>query len=182
MMHTEMCNVTLKQRLPHAQMGCNERSQKFQMHSAKIRPKSGRDCGPPTAARTRTGRGGCTRRTQRRPNYTAGKVHRLCERTWHHAHESRSADFLKLCAVCMRVVYLVSLSWRPSACSGSPYTWLNPWKQTSEPMLLGPADKQQVIPYALMICVRVMMRRTEQPLKKQTICFDIHKLPESLFP
>lgn len=36
---------------------------------------------------------------------------------------------------------LVSLSRRSSACSGTPYTWLKPWKQTSAPTLPGPAGK-----------------------------------------
>lgn len=73
--------TALEQGLPDAEIGCNERSQRFQMHLAKIHPKSCRACGRPTAAQTHTGRGGCTRHTQRHPSYTADRVHHLCEMT-----------------------------------------------------------------------------------------------------
>lgn len=37
---------------------------------------------------------------------------------------------------------LVSLSCRSSACSGTPYTWLKPWKQRSAPTLQGPGGER----------------------------------------
>lgn len=67
-----------KKELPEDRTGCNERSQMFRMHSARTHPKSCRACGPPAAAQTHTGRGGCTTYRQRYPSYTADKVHPLC--------------------------------------------------------------------------------------------------------
>lgn len=74
---------------------------------------------------------------------------------------------------------LVSLSCRPSACSGTPYTWLKPWRQKSAPTLLGPGGQKRLFFKKKISCVPAWTGGQEPLL---AVRLDVQKAFESLRP
>lgn len=126
-----------KEELPDAQ-SCSQRPGRFRRRSARRRPGWCRACGPAAAARSRTGPGGCARRRRRCPGCRDGRAPRGWES---YAISTRPRE--KSCGM-ERGEDLVSLSRRSSACSGTPYTWLKPWRRRSAPTPLGPAGDRRL--------------------------------------